>query len=194
MRKAFLISILIIFTILLSLVLFILVDTSPKRIEDKTGETLYSFDKISFNLTGEFVPLEEIIEISEEDQINTENTMLLFNNEEKSTISVFLDSSEEIKLIEENIKVLRSPFQHIYYELTLPSEIDSKIEVTGIKQDLYIGENKIGIITRAETNDGFISYYADLKINDNYYTITSGNNENALEDILELFSTVKITD
>lgn len=192
MKRSALTIFLITIVIILSFILLLFIDTSPKRIKNEENGTMFHIGDISFNLSSTNYIENETLKNSLIERGENPNNTKGWIDKDGANSFVILYFPED-RLFDDQLKLLKNPFYHLKFEKKIPKEDDSRIYK--VKTDYYVGYNKIGILNKYFKKDSIDVYSFELKIGNGYYVVVAQQNDEnnqALDNIMEFMRTASI--
>jgi|LDZT01.1.fsa_nt_gi hypothetical protein len=184
-------------------VLYISLPAIPKEIKNEEIGTMYTLGELSFNLSSnQYTESEEIKEMLKERGGDSNELVVLIDETNDDTITIFKVVSEDSKLlIEESFYVFSNPFQNRFVTKEIQEKIPNTAEsiddtqkIKKMQKTIYKGQNKTALLTSITNLDNSVGYSADIKIGDSYYSIIPHKLEGydsqlALRNIMEFLRT-----
>lgn len=184
-------------------VLYISLPAIPKEIKNEEFGTMYTLGELSFNLSSnQYTESEEIKEMLKERGGDSNELVVLIDETNDDTITIFKVVSEDSKLlIEESFYVFSNPFQNRFVTKEIQEKIPNTAEsiddtqkIKKMQKTIYKGQNKTALLTSITNLDNSVGYSADIKIGDSYYSIIPHKLEGydsqlALRNIMEFLRT-----
>lgn len=172
-KKALIISLSIV-VVILSLILYIFYDTSPKQIENEEIGTMYSFDIIQFNLlSNDYKINQEFYDIAKEEGYDFSSSNLFLTNSNDLEHIIISKSSEETF--------------NLYYMSSQKPFLKQISEILTLgKRIVYTGNNKICILNKSTVTPSL-----EIKIGSSYYSFLLGLNADP-QNLFEFMRTVNI--
>ena len=171
MKTSVKIVLLVIAIIVFGLALYFCLPIIPKKIKNEIKGTDYTFEDITFNLPpNNYVINEELTnQINEEGNQNGYKTLLLINSQnEKDFITLVKNNEGTAKLIKESMDYLKNPLKH----RTLEMDVKKQNNLLSSDSVLLSSPTKEVILHKSTTQGGLVLYFADLIIDNTFYTIT----------------------
>lgn len=189
-------------------VLYISLPAIPRRIVDEIPGDMYEFGDIRFNLvSSEYIESSELKEYLEGEGEDSEVILVLRNEKNNDTITIFqITDQETINLIEDDFSAFSNPLRHKFISSNIVEEVGNYSEriedfnqIKNTKYTIFKGKDKTALLSSQTYNLGvndITNYSADVRIGNLFFTILpyqpGDNNQLALDNIMKFMRTVTL--